>query len=677
MPAAGAALAWAVLLLLGVCAPRRADAQTSAIRLAVPFVAQTEDLCGGASAAMLFRFWGDRHAPASQFAALIDRAAGGIADTDLVDAIRTRRWNAERLDGSIAVLTGELDARRPPMLLLEDRPGRYHYVVAVGIDEHAVFIHDPTWGPDRRVPIETLQRAWKPSGFWTLRVTPTSSTLEATAVPTTTSRVPARTACDARLDAALDDIAAHGLEVAETRLDPLIAACPGEAGPLRELAGVRFAQQRWEEASTLAAAALALAPQDAYAADVLGSSLFLRHDDAGALRAWNRAGTPLLDAVRISGLSRTRYAQVTEALGLPVDSLLTARAFALARRRLEQFPVFASTRLSLRPDGERYTVVDAVVVERRVLPGGPLAWGAAAVRAALERELTATLPGWRGQGDTWSASLGWWTHRPFARLTFAAPFTKGPRGVWRVDAEWERETYQRVAPADVQEDRVTGSLGLSSWLRPGLRADAAVSLDAWQHTGSNRFRTLAVHAGIEQRFRDDRVAVMARAAQWIPMSAIHRFSAARAAVEARTSRDARRFVLSGTVGGSLASAAAPLALWNGAGDGRGRAPLLRAHRLLDDGRIGGPVFGRRVMFGSVEAQHWLPRPALVRVAAAVFADAALAAERAPLATGRPRQVDVGAGLRVRPPGAGGTLRFDYARGLRDGAVRCFIGWQQD
>ena len=663
---------------MGVGATVRADAQTSAVRLAVPFVAQTEALCGGASAAMLFRFWGDRHAPASQFAALIDRAAGGIADTVLVEAIRNRRWNAERLDGSLAVLKDELEARRPPMLLLEDRPGRYHYVVAVGIDEHAVFIHDPTWGPDRRLPVETLQRAWKPSGFWTLRITPASSTLAVAAVPTTaTPRMATGTACDARLDAALDDIAARGLDIAETRLAPLIASCPNEAGPLRELAGVRFAQQRWQEASTLATAALALAPQDSYAADVLGSSLFLRHDDAGALRAWNRTGKPLLDTVRVSGLARTRYAQVTQALGLPVDSLLTADAFALARRRLEQFPLFSSTRLSLRPDDERYAAVDAVVVERRVLPGGPLEWGAIAVRAGLERELTTTLPGWRGQGDTWSTSLGWWTHRPSARLAFATPMTKGPRGVWQVDVGWARETYQHMTPADVQEDRVTGSLGLSSWLRPSVRLDAAFSFDGWQRTGSDRVRAVGVHVGIERRFREDRVSVVARAAQWLPIGAVDRFSAASAAVAARTSRDARRFVLTGTAGASLASADAPLALWSGAGDGRGRAPLLRAHRLIDDGRIGGPVFGRRVAFGSVEAQHWLPRPALVRVATAVFADAAVAGERAPLATGRPAQVDLGAGVRVRPPAARGVFRLDYAHGMRDGANRWFIGWQQD
>ncbi len=142
------------------------------VSLDVPYLPQTEALCGGAAAAMLFRYWGDRHASVQQFAPLVDRKAGGIADDDLTKALRDRRWSAVRLAGSVATLRSELAAGRPPMLLLEDRPLRYHYVVAVGIDGQGVSIHDPTWGPSRHLPFDRLLAAWKPSGFWTLRVTP-------------------------------------------------------------------------------------------------------------------------------------------------------------------------------------------------------------------------------------------------------------------------------------------------------------------------------------------------------------------------------------------------------------------------------------------------------------------------------------------------------------------------
>ena len=44
----------------------------------VPFLPQTEALCGGAAAAMVFRYWGDAHADVQEFAPLVDRRAGGI-----------------------------------------------------------------------------------------------------------------------------------------------------------------------------------------------------------------------------------------------------------------------------------------------------------------------------------------------------------------------------------------------------------------------------------------------------------------------------------------------------------------------------------------------------------------------------------------------------------------------
>lgn len=666
----------ALFLLLGSGVPARAGAQATAVHLDVPFVAQTVDLCGGAAAAMLFRYWGDTHASARQFEPLVDHRAGGIADTALVAAIRDRHWNADRVPGSIAALREELAARRPLMLLLEDRPGRYHYVVAVGADEHSVLLHDPTWGPDRRYSFETLQVAWKPSGFWTLRITPSSSLLPSPAAPPLVAPPRrARTTCDERLDAALDEIALRGLDHADAVLLPLAASCPDAAGPLREMAGVRFAQQRWLDASTFAAAALARDPRDAYAADVLGSSRFMRHDEAGALRAWNRASTPTLDTVKISGLTRTRYAQVTQALGLPVDGLLSADAFETARRRLQQFPMFTATRLSLRPLEDHYAAVDVAVVERGGPPRGVVPWAVAAVRAGLEREATVTSPGWSGQGETWTAGVRWWTRRPSASLAFAAPFTTGPRGVWRVDLGWARQTYGATTADDIREDRLTGRLGVASWVRPNLRLDASVSLDGWQKP-SGHFRTIGVETAVDQRLWRDRVSLSANAGRWFAPGAQRPFGSAWAAVEARTSAEPRRFVLAATGGGSLASADSPLALWNGAGDGRGRTPLLRAHPLLDDGRVEGPVFGRRLVFASVEAQHWLARPSLVRVALAAFADAAQAADRLASARGLPRQVDIGTGLRVRPPGGSGFLRVDYAHGVRDGADRVFIGWQR-
>ena len=184
-----------------------------------------------------------------------------------------------------------------------------------------------------------------------------------------------------------------------------------------------------------------------------------------------------------------------------------------------------------------------------------------------------------------------------------------------------------------------------------------------------------MHGGIEQRLLQDRLSLAADASRWVRTASHRPFGAASVSLRARSAAEPRPFVLTATAGSAVASQASPPALWSGAGDGRARTPLLRAHRLLDEGRVDGAVFGRRLLYASLEAQHWLPRPGVVRLGAAAFVDAARATGRPEYARGRGGQVDIGVGLRVRPPGDAGSLRVDYAHGARDGANRVFIGWQ--
>jgi outer membrane translocation and assembly module TamA len=125
---------------------------------------------------------------------------------------------------------------------------------------------------------------------------------------------------------------------------------------------------------------------------------------------------------------------------------------------------------------------------------------------------------------------------------------------------------------------------------------------------------------------------------------------------------------------SVASRAAPLALWQGAGTGQARSGLLRAHPLLDDGVLTGPVFGRGVAHASLEYARPVKRTRAGSLSIAGFVDAARAWHRLNDLGTSPLYIDAGAGLRFGGPGPGGAIRIDIAHGLRGGGTTISASW---
>src|ERR671913_585419 len=62
--------------------------------LDVPYIQQSEALCGGAAAAMVMRYWGSTGVYAESFEHLVDRSAGGIRGDVLLADLGRRGWNA-------------------------------------------------------------------------------------------------------------------------------------------------------------------------------------------------------------------------------------------------------------------------------------------------------------------------------------------------------------------------------------------------------------------------------------------------------------------------------------------------------------------------------------------------------------------------------------------------------
>ena len=639
------------------------------LTLDVPYLPQTDQLCGGAAAAMVFRFLGDAHADVRSFEPLVDRRKGGIATRALTNAIARRGWNVEPFAGSIAALHDRLQRGEAIIVLLNDRRATYHYVVVVGATDDAVVVHDPSWGPWRPIANREFERAWKQSGFWSLVIsgTPTGRTMQTGRASSAPADDTDR--CSQLVDEAIGRIGSK-LDSADAILEAVRAECPWSAAPLRELAGIRFAQKRWRDAADLARQALARSPDDAYAVDVLGSSLFMQDDVVGALEAWNRIGKPRVDRVRIEGIHHSRYQAVAAVLGLEAGDLLTADAFVRANRRLDELPDRTAARLSVRPQPDGYATIDVAVAERAAVPRQSSDWTGAAVAAAVDRQIDVAVPGFTGQGDVWSASWRWWTNRPSVSLAFDAPRVAGFGSKWRVDASWDEQTYSPGGDVLVRESRVHGGLTVSDWLRRNWRYAANVGVDSW----NGARRAASIGGSVDRRLLSDRLALSGSATRWLSLTSGTGFGWAGAAANWRPLATESPWTIDANISAQRVGDGAPFGLWPGAGDGRARPQLLRAHPLLDDGIIQtAGAFGRTLYAASGETIRWFDTARPARLGVAMFVDTARAS-RALDSSPSLTQVDAGIGVRLRIPGIPRTLRIDAAHGLRDGANAITVGW---
>ncbi len=654
------------------------------LALTVPYLPQTNTLCGGAAAAMVLRYWGDAHADVQAFAPLVDRRAGGIANDVLEHAVRERGWRVEKAGASMDALRARLDDGEPVIVLLADRGTRLHYVVVIDATETTVVVHDPAVGPSRPIPEADFERRWSAARFWSMVVLPVSSTAEAAdaspaAIDPVVQAAPQATEdlCSDHLNRALGEIKAHGLDRADALLEQVRQECPDSAGPVRELSGVRFAQHRWAEAADLARQALEIDDRDAYTLDLLGSSLFMEDDYIGALRAWNRIGKPRVTELKIDGLRRARYQTIADALEIRPNMLMTADRFERAARRLRELPDRSTSRLSLSPEPDGFATVDVVLGERTAIPHGLAEWSATVIGAVIDREVTATVPGFTHQGETWSAGWRWWENRPAVTFAFATPHAGTLPGIWRVEAGWQSDAFAmepQAAGILMRETRAHGALTMSDWLRGTLRYSMTAGFDSWNDPLAVT-KAAAVGGTLEEHVFRDRVVLSADGARWIPVNGGAAFGSAAVRAAWSSSLDPRGWTFSTSAGAQQVSDAAPLDLWPGAGNGHARAPLLRAHPLIEDGVIdlsGHSVFGRSLAYGSVETVRWLAKPPIARVGLAAFVDVA-GASRALPGVVTPAQADAGVGLRIKIPGSSSVVRIDYGHGLRDGADALTFG----
>jgi hypothetical protein len=652
----------AMLIAMAVSSPASA-----AGLLDVPFVSQSERLCGGAAAAMVLRYWGARGVRAEDFASLVDDEAGGIRQSALIGAFRARGWNLLSLETSDGDgIARQIARARPVVAMIEDRPGRYHYVVVVGWADDRVIYHDPARAPLRTMARDAFDRVWAAAGRWAIAPVPCASCLVPGAGPALIVEPASDSAC-AALVAEGVRLAREGDRAAAARaLEASVTLCPASADAHLELAGVRFLDGQWKEAETLAARAAELAPESGHAWRVLASSRFVEGDGAGALDAWNRLDEPRLDLVRVSGLDRTSQRVVEDLIDVDAGAVLTPASLARARRRVAALPAVSASRVGYTPAADGLAVVEVAVAERPLRPSRFTIIRRAA-QAAVERELFADVSGLTPGGERLSAAWRFWENRPAVTLRADTPSLVGVTGLWTIEGGWSRQPYALDDSTIVIDERRHAGIRYADWLTAATRVEAHIGLDRWSGRPASAF----VGGALDQRLFGDAVAARLEGSAW-PSSA-GTFGAGTLSVAWRAGR-ADAFSLRARGGFDAASARAPLDLWPGAGGGHARAPRLRAHPLLDDGVIAGGVFGQRLAHAGVDAGRTLLARRLLRLDAVAFVDAARAWRS--LSGDRRLHIDAGFGVRLRGPSDAGAIAVDVARGLRDGRAALTIGWEQ-
>ena len=579
--------------------------------LDVPFVPQSELLCGGAAVSMVLRYWGAAEVYAEDFAPLVDSSAGGIAVGVLARAVEERGWRARPFAGTPSGVQAHIGEGRPLIALIEDRPGRLHYVVVVAWTANRVVFHDPAINPFRTLDAATFDRRWRVTGRTALLVLP----------------------------------AAGG-----TALPVAAAAGPGRGGA-RDRAGAVFLEKRFADAARLAALAVDEDPADQHAWQLLAASRFLDGDAAGALDAWNRRGEPRVDLAHVDGLSRTRYDVVAGVLDLPPRTMLTRDRLERAARRVAAVPALQLSRVDYLPRENGSATVNVAVVERPLVPVSRAELAASAIYAATEREALLNLSSPSGNGELWTASARWWEGRPRAQVALDVPRLAGLTGVWRIAGAWERQTYL-VSDTTLESDRRHASISFGRWASGRVRWQAGAALDRWNDGVAH----LSLLGEIERRFAADHLAVN------LASRAAARFGAAAVSMRWRSSLEA----LSGwqaTGAVTAVTPATPLDLWPGGDTGVARSTLLRAHPLLHDGAIRASALRRTLPNASLEYRRRVGSRPVLQVGWAAFVDAT------------PQHADTGLGLRVKLPGSPAVLRIDVARGVRDGATALSASWQ--
>ncbi len=655
----------------------------TAIQLQVPFVPQEKDTCGAAALAMVMSYWGQDASHDAIAGALVEKELQGIRGSRLAGFAREKGMVAIAFAGDLVILRDHLAKGRPLVLAIDAGHGRLHDVVAVGFDEtrEEVIVHDPARGADRRIAARELEKKWARSGHWALLVQPAA----AGALPDPPGAPRHDTEYDSLVAGALELGRGERRAEAGAALDRAIALEPGRPEAWTERGGVRFLEGRYEEAAADLRRSLALR-EDAYARDLLASSLHLAGRELEALAAWNPLGQPALHAVEVAGLRHTSDRVARREIGLAEGETLTVAGLRAARRRLEETGVFERITLRPQPRGDGTADLEVALAERHGFADGPVDFLLTTGVNLAWKRLRLRYSNLGGTGVSLGGSWRWQENRPETALQLQWPRPFGLPGTLRIAGFRGEQAYDLGSAFDMRRRGIDagvrhvlgGGAVASVGLRVRDRQFSAVREDA------PRGLLAGVEAGLDTRLVETRRHRLD--------ATVRLFAAGRAAGSdvgyAQADGELRydgvlskleglsveRSVLAVRVRGGWGSDGLPVDEMYAPGVSPESDLPLRAHPLTRGGALGANPIGRSVLLVNAEwRQRLLHRPSW-DFGAVAFSDTASVWRPAQGSTTKWLH-DVGVGLRFSLL-AGPTVRIDHAWGLVDGRRTLFVGLSQ-
>jgi hypothetical protein len=467
---------------------------------------------------------------------------------------------------------------------------------------------------------------------------------------------------DELLATALQQAKAGELAPARLSLDRAILIAPGRPEAWTERCGLAFLESHYERAVADCRSSLRL-QDDAYARDLLASSLSLLGRPEEAVSEWNRLGQPRLHTLELRGLAKTPDRLARRELAFREGSLLEARQLRLSRARLQESGLFQRITLRPLPKGDGSADLEVALQERHGLPGWRELLASTAADLAFRRARLRYVDLF-GTGLSAGVFTRFDSAHPGGTLSLDWPRPVGLPVYLHLEGGRGRADYE----TDGKRTRINTrglELGLTSVVGPDTVLSGGVRWQARTENGVTGDQD-TIDLGVEQRLLEAHRQRLD--AGGLLTATLPRTSPAWQRL--RVGLRYRRYLAApddGPLQGSLLAAqvqvgqswgAPPIeALFAPAAGPDAELPL-RAHPLVRDDLLGSSPRGPSLVLGNLEWRQRLIDGRAFQLGVAAFADAARVASST--------WVDVGAGLRigVKP---GTVLRLDFAHGLADGS----------